>query len=830
MRLRVGRDVEVPHTFQITHSGISARLTEAEAALVAALPGVTSIERDREFELDTFRGPSFIGAQSIWGAAEPTPATAAQFGKGIVLGVIDSGVNSTLPSFANDARCGFSAADPKMRSMRDCSSSSGGVCTGPNGTADATGHGTHTASTSGGNVINTSVTPPPLIPAPYTQISGVAPCATLRTYRVCETNSCSGAALVASFNNVLVDGDIDVINFSISGGGSPWNDNDRTFLDFVNNDIFVSASAGNTRAETPNPVGNVNHLGPWVMSVASSTHDENPYGGEISAAGPGTPPANTQNIALNIAGVNTGTAGIYPIRYNPANDIGCTSTGGFPANFFSGAVALIPRGSCTFEEKLNNAAAAGAVAGIIYNNTGGALNMAIGTASLPSYSILQAEGLALRAFIDANGVTPTTVNFTPAAKIADMLSSFSLRGPSRPIAADLTKPDITAPGDNIYAGYIAPNNYAYLGGTSMSSPHVAGAGVLVRAARPSWTPMMVKSALQMTAKRNGVKEDGVSPWHPDDVGSGRAQVDRAVAAGLVMNETYARFVAANPSGGSINMKELNLPSMRNMNCVPNCTFQRTFTSTLGAASTWNITSESDYGVTVTPSPASFTIGAGGTQVVNFTVELDDYGPGTQLPNTPAFGYVVLTPTVAAVSPVEHLTVAVRGTRDGIFRDGFDPDEVVDPDIVVVDNVNFTVAQNATGSSINWLTNTTCSCDAGDYHFNIWQSGGSAAFYFVTQTPANTYGGVSSGGAYSVLTSGAVIGPASTFIASTSIAASANWRSASNVDGYFGFRFYNTATSQVNYGYARITTTGTSGYPATIVSYAYNSAGNPITIP
>ena len=123
-------------------------------------------------------------------------------------------------------------------------------------------------------------------------------------------------------------------------------------------------------------------------------------------------------------------------------------------------------------------------------------------------------------------------------------------------------------------------------GTSMSSPHVAGLAALLKNLHPDWTPMEVKSALQTTAKLEGLKDDEVTPWNVDDVGSGRAQVDKAVAAGLVLDETYARFLAANPSGGSINIKELNVPSMRNMNCVPNCSFVRTFTSTLGAASTW----------------------------------------------------------------------------------------------------------------------------------------------------------------------------------------------------------------------------------------------------
>ncbi len=87
------------------------------------------------------------------------------------------------------------------------------------------------------------------------------------------TNSCPGANITAGINSVLLHGDVDVMNFSISGGTAPWTDNDRRFLDLVNAGIVVSASAGNTSASVPNPVGQVNHRGPWVMTVAASTKD-----------------------------------------------------------------------------------------------------------------------------------------------------------------------------------------------------------------------------------------------------------------------------------------------------------------------------------------------------------------------------------------------------------------------------------------------------------------------------------------------------------------------------------------------------------------------------
>ena len=72
----------------------------------------------------------------------------------------------------------------------------------------------------------------------------MAPCANTRSYKVCPTNSCPGADITAGMNSVLLHGDVDVMNFSISGGNNPWNDNDRRKLDLVDAGIVVSASAG----------------------------------------------------------------------------------------------------------------------------------------------------------------------------------------------------------------------------------------------------------------------------------------------------------------------------------------------------------------------------------------------------------------------------------------------------------------------------------------------------------------------------------------------------------------------------------------------------------
>ena len=256
---RLTRSVAPTHRFQVTLSGAAMPLTEAEADAIRTIPGVVSVQKAGFEHLDTFAGPPFIGANLVW---DVPPSVVGTRGQGVVLGGIDGGTRLGHPSFANDPSCGFSAGNPKQLSAVDCSVTNGsGQCTGPDPEDQSVGHGVHTASTAAGNTLTAASVPPPPIPSGFTEISGVAPCAAVRTYKGCQTTSCAGADLLASINNAIADG-VDVINYSISGGNSPWSDLDRNFLDAVGAGIVVAASAGNTSASIPDPVGQVNHNGP----------------------------------------------------------------------------------------------------------------------------------------------------------------------------------------------------------------------------------------------------------------------------------------------------------------------------------------------------------------------------------------------------------------------------------------------------------------------------------------------------------------------------------------------------------------------------------------
>lgn len=683
----LGRAVAMPHAYGINRNGVSAELGVDELGIVAGLPFVSSVEPVRTFAPDTFRGPKFIGADTIWdGTATPAGVPGTR-GQGIKVGIIDSGSHADHPSFANDPACGFSASLPKLHAF-DCNTSSAGHCTGPMPDAQTSGHGVHTSSTVAGNTVDNTANPAPLLPDGI-GMSGVAPCATVYSYRVENaTGALSSDAIAAAIESLAVD-QIDVANYSIGvscSNGSPWHDEDRQFLDAVNADVFVAASAGNTRAECPDPVGGVSHMGPWMLTVAASTQDQL-LSPALTVTGPGMPPASLANVALIPSNTTvvpaTNALNDYPLRTYPPNLSGCSDTGGFPAHTFDNAIAIVRRGfqapgttGCSFAEKVINAAAAGATMVVIANNQDMSTMMDTSGTTTPSFLIgTLAPSDDVIAFVSAHLPPAPAADLifsngfdvaVPAPDVAvgdyvrgeifglqgDVLASFSERGPTPTGFDDLTKPDITGPGVNIYAaGRAADGNYFLDSGTSMSSPHLAGSAALVRAVHPDWSVSEVKSALQTTARTEGTQEDGMTPWTPDQVGSGRVDLSGAALAGLTLDETYANYLAASPDSGALALKDLNLPSMRDAHCVHSCTWTRTLRNRLATSASWTATASAT-GFGLAASPSAFTLAPGTTQVVTVTAALG--GTLQQI----AFGQVDFASSNGE-SPVQHLSVAVK---------------------------------------------------------------------------------------------------------------------------------------------------------------------------
>ena len=687
----LGHKVEVLHRYRYAFNGISVWLTPGEAARVATIDGVVRVERSKVELLTTDVGPRLIGAPKIWDGSA-TGGRPGTMGEGTVAGVIDTGINMDHPSFAatgpvdgyahvNPRGAGkylgwCDPANPNYDAKYVCNDKLIGAWSFPKASLnpeDEAGHGSHTSSTVAGNTVKLQA---PTVTLDRT-ISGVAPHANLIMYDACAGNGCDSTATTAAIDQATADG-VDVINYSIALGlDSPWlNSRQVAFLGAYEAGILVAASAGNAG----NP-GTTNATGPWVMSVAATTHGRSFSNSLVNMTGGTNPPADMEGAGF------TGGYGpakiVFAAGYNNVDGVPddgkCLKP--FPAGTWTGEIVVCDRGDVARVLKGQYVKAGGA-GGYVLANTAAQGEATVGDMHyVPGINLGVSNAQTLKTWLATAGdhmaqIKGITVVEDTAA--ADNMANFSSRGPAltsiccrRPDLAvdrsylDLLKPDIGGPGVDVMAALIAdefstPPEFGSLSGTSMSSPHLAGSGALVRAVHPEWSPAEAKSALMLTADNVVThKEDGTSPAAPFDIGSGRVDLTKAAQTGLVLDVTGADFEKADPDKGG-KPSELNLPSLADAWCFGVCGWKRTLKSTRAAAVNWMATvapwtgdAGLPAGLKLTVSPATFSIAAGGTQ--SLTVDADALDvPVDQW----VFAQIVLKAEGGA-APDAHLPVAIR---------------------------------------------------------------------------------------------------------------------------------------------------------------------------
>lgn len=651
LQSRLGRGAEFKFRYDVVLNGFAMELSAADAKSIAKMDTVRMVVKDEIRQLDTDTSPEFLGVDTLWTETGSTPGNLSTKGEGMLIGVLDTGINMDHPSFAEVGPVdgyvhvnpfgtgvfkGLCATDATNYICNNKLVGVYGYTTEALIGEDAHAHGSHTASTSAGNRLTADYN------GLTVTISGMAPHANIIMYDVCDPGGCANSGSAAAVNQAIADG-VDVINYSIgpsSGPSDPYADPvELAMLDAMAAGVLTATSAGNAG---PNP-STVYKAPAWNIVVANSSHnrsfgvnvivDVDPTEGDsFEMTGViGTGPAYTGSVTGSLK-----WAGLDYIE-------GCNTTP-FPAGYFTGYIALIRRGTCGFAEKVANATTAGADAVIVYNNRSGpAIVMgALEPTTIPSVMVDQTDGLAAVAYLTAHTGDDVVVEITDTFvrrlndDWADIIDSQTSRGPY--LLHDILEPEVAAPGTNIMAAYNTPGATAPFGqvdvsdkveinlmsGTSMASPHVAGSALLLKDLFPTWTPMEIKSALMMTADKSTLlKDNGTSPADIFDVGNGRIDLTKAALTGLVMDETKANFVAAAPTEDG-DVKILNIPSYQNSQCVGECDFSRTFRNVAGVATEYTISIEKPAGVEIVVTPSStFTIPDGGTWT--FGVEIDVSG-------------------------------------------------------------------------------------------------------------------------------------------------------------------------------------------------------------
>ncbi|HRQ65483.1 MAG TPA: S8 family serine peptidase, partial [Xanthomonadaceae bacterium] len=342
---RTGRTPELLDSFQHALNAVVLVADLATAQAIADMPEVAFVDPGRDLELLTDAGPTWIGAPAIWDGSGTGPLPGTQ-GEGVVVGIIDSGINFEHPSFATMDADGYTHSNPfgsgnyiglcaageidegrctdKLIGAYDfvydvcvATNCSGGAWDDSPSADDNSGHGTHVASTAAGNAVDAGI----LGGAADVRISGVAPRANIVAYDVCYVRTTDGLGLcplvssAAAANQAVADGVVDVLSFSIGGGTSPWTDSvSQAFLGAVDAGLVVSTSAGNSGPGA----GTTGHRGPWTITVGASTHNRDFFANPLSIISPDpTPDVQDRNSRQGTGPFLAASMLDVPIDANP---------------------------------------------------------------------------------------------------------------------------------------------------------------------------------------------------------------------------------------------------------------------------------------------------------------------------------------------------------------------------------------------------------------------------------------------------------------------------------------------------------------------------------
>ena len=722
---RVGGGQKI-YDYAISYNGFAAKLTAKQAAALKKQTGVLAVTPDQMVSQDTSSTPHFLGLDAPGGLWEqlggPTGTrTHAGAGENIVIGVVDSGIWPQSKSFSDrDAngkliyqpfggrhgRCEESSADGSWSSdncnkkliwARHFNAAWGGD---PGIQAqrpweflsprDYNGHGTHTTSTAGGN--NGTPTTGPA--AGLGSVSGMAPRARVAIYKALwstqDASTASGQTsdLVAAIDQAVADG-VDVINYSVSGTTTNFLDPVQiSFLFAADAGVFVSASAGNNGPAT----GTVAHPGPWLTTVAAGTHNRNGTGSVTLGNGAtynGASVAAAVGPAPFIRSTDAGLPGANPTAVRLC--FAAVDNGGTPVldpALVAGKIVLCDRGTNARVNKSLAVSEAGGVGMVLVNVTPASLNADFHF--VPTVHVAdtaRADLIAYSATVNPTArINQSTLTFTDPAPFT---AAFSSRGPLNAGAGDLLKPDVIAPGQDILAAVAPPGHHGLdfdlLSGTSMSAPHVAGVAALLMQRHPTWSPMMIKSAL-MTSGYDVLDGPNSDPAVIFSQGAGHIRPNNGADPGLVFNSGFndwlaflcgttdgvspATCTALENAGYSTEPSNMNVASIAIGDLAGVQTVTRKVTNVGSSAATYTASTTGLPGITVDVQPASLSLNPGqtGSFTVTFTrttAPLNDYVGGqlTWTDGTHNVRIPMVIRPVAIAAPLE-----VTGTSSGISYD------------------------------------------------------------------------------------------------------------------------------------------------------------------
>ncbi|CAH9118561.1 unnamed protein product [Cuscuta europaea] len=549
--------------------GFSARLTSFQASELGKIPGVISVIPDQVRHLHTTHTPQFLGlAQSfgIWPNSD--------YADDVIVGVLDTGIWPERPSFSDDGlspvpsswkgKCEISAEFPAS----SCNRKIIGARTFYRGyeaalgkpmddsvesksPRDTEGHGTHTASTAAGSIVEKAS----LFEYAPGSARGMAVKARIAAYKICWSSGCYDSDILAAMDQAVEDG-VHVISLSVgSSGYAPPYDRDSIAIGAfgaAEHGVLVSCSAGNSG---PDPYTAVN-IAPWILTVGASTIDRE-FPAEV-ILGDGR---IFRGVSL-YSGTSLGDNKLPVVYGGDCGSKYCYS-GALNTSKVTGKLVMCDRGGNARVAKGGAVKEAGGVGMILANLADSGEELVADAHLIPASMVGQKDGDKIRSYVRTDPSPTATISFKgtvigtspPAPRVA----AFSSRGPNH-VTADILKPDVIAPGVNILAGWtgaVGPTDldiderrveFNIISGTSMSCPHASGLAALLRKAHPEWTPAAIKSALMTTAYNVDNSGNNFTDLatgkesSPFVHGSGHVDPNRALDPGLVYDLVMPDYV------------------------------------------------------------------------------------------------------------------------------------------------------------------------------------------------------------------------------------------------------------------------------------------------
>jgi subtilisin family serine protease len=658
--------------YAVSLNGFATTLSPDQARTLEHAPGVLSVTKDRPRKLTGNKNPvdflKLSGSNGVW-AAQGGKKNA---GRGVVVGIVDSGYWPESKSFAGEP-LGTSqptTADPfrpyrsgnkKITMKKADGQKFTGTCqAGDSFTGDecntkvigarsfsatyesqtplaqrsdylsprdGDGHGTHVASTAAGNAgVSASIAG-----HSFGKISGVAPAAKLAIYKVAFTSKTEPEAVVytgdalAAIDAAITDG-VDVINYSVSSSDTLDDPVDSAYMSAASAGIFVATAAGNAGPGA----ATLNHVVPWVTTVGASTVA--PYAGTVVLGN-----------GKKYAGISTTVFGkVGSARLVTARSVKRASSAGGDADLCApdtlshakaaGKIVVCDRGVVDRVDKSAEVKRVGGKGMVLVNLTENSTDG--DTHAVPTVHLNVPLGPAVKKYAKKSRATATLRegNLSSTPSRYPQITSFSSRGPSVGTGGDLLKPDIAAPGVSVLAAVAPPSNenqkFDFYSGTSMASPHIAGIAALYFGVHPKWSPMAVKSAIMTTASRVK-KANGKRSRDYLAQGAGNARPDRMFNPGVIFDsgeQDWLSFLAGegfhtDAGVAAIDPSDYNSPSIAIGKLVGSQTVTRKLTA-VKAGSYRTTISVPGVTATVSPSIVNFS-SAGETKAVKITLTRKD---------------------------------------------------------------------------------------------------------------------------------------------------------------------------------------------------------------